>query len=380
MKKKILFFTTSGNYNGGGVMCLVETLKYIDREAIDPYVVIPNSGTTEVKLKELKIPYYIIRSYDWLFPEKILHSFSFKCKRPIQLFVNIIAEIRVYYILKSGKFDAYHLNSLYSNFGVKAAFLLNIPVFWHLREFVDENPWTSSFIKEGRAYEIISKSHKLIAVSNCVKDFYKTKMPNSIIDVVYDGVDLVDQLEKREIINFHHPLKLSMIGGVTEVKGHEDALNSVYLLKLKGFDSVLTIYGRIRDHKYANHLIEIIKKLGIESNVVFAGNKTDMQEVYNNTDLVLVCSRSESFGRVAVEAMYQNIPVIGADNTGTSELIKGNPMSILYKTGDANDLYRKIRDMANRQFDDKDLQDNHRHVMHFSSEESARNLTTALLD
>lgn len=380
MKKKILFFTTSGNYNGGGVMCLVETLKYIDREAIDPYVVIPNSGTTEVKLKELKIPYYIIRSYDWLFPEKILHSFSFKCKRPIQLFVNIIAEIRVYYILKSGKFDAYHLNSLYSNFGVKAAFLLNIPVFWHLREFVDENPWTSSFIKEGRAYEIISKSHKLIAVSNCVKDFYKTKMPNSIIDVVYDGVDLVDQLEKREIINFHHPLKLSMIGGVTEVKGHEDALNSVYLLKLKGFDSVLTIYGRIRDHKYANHLIEIIKKLGIESNVVFAGNKTDMQEVYNNTDLVLVCSRSESFGRVAVEAVYQNIPVIGADNSGTLEIITKGIVGALYKTGNAEDLCNTILTMTQKDYTNQDFEINRKQSYRFSSETSAKNLCKLLVD
>ena len=45
--KKVLFFTTSGDYNGGGVMCLIETLKYIDRTKIEPYVVIPTHGSTE---------------------------------------------------------------------------------------------------------------------------------------------------------------------------------------------------------------------------------------------------------------------------------------------------------------------------------------------
>lgn len=380
MKRKVLFFTTSGDYHGGGVMCLIETLRYIDRDKIDPYVVIPTHGSTEEQLEALNIPYVIIKNYDWLFSERVLHSLSFKIKRPLQWLVNQISELRIYRYLQKMQFDAYHLNSLYSDFGVRAATALKIPIYWHLREFVDENPWTSTFLNERKAYRVIERSHKLLAVSECIKQFYMGKMPNANIEVIYDGVDIISKLRIRNNVTIRHPLRLSLIGGVSEVKGHIDAIRAVSLLIENGVKCFLSVYGRKRSSGYFQLLKEEISRLKVDSYIRFLGNKSDMQEVYNETDIVLVCSRCESFGRVAVEAMYQNIPVIGADNTGTSELIKGNPMSILYKTGDANDLYRKIRDMANRQFDDKDLQDNHRHVMHFSSEESARNLTTALLD
>lgn len=377
--KKVLFFTTSGDYHGGGVMCLIETLKYIDRKKIEPYVVIPTHGSTENKLKELSVPYVIIRSYDWLFSNSVIQSKGFKIKRPLQCLVNILSEIRIYLYMRRKKVDAYHLNSVYSSFGFKAAMMLKIPTYWHLREFVDDNPWTSSFLNEKKAYQTIAKAHKLIAVSNCIGNYYQTKMPNAHIVVVYDGVDFNSELTIRKQMILHKPLQLSMIGGISEVKGHEDALYAVSLLKKSGIDCVLTIYGRCRDNDYFKYLNNIIRKCEIEDIVRFAGNRSDIQHVYEDSDIVLICSRSESFGRVAVECMYQNIPVIGADNSGTLELIKDGIFGLLYKTGDSHDLYQKIIAITKRRVPSKDFNRMHDYSLRFSAIESSKNLSKALL-
>lgn len=59
-------------------------------------------------------------------------------------------------------------------------------------------------------------------------------------------------------------------------------------------------------------------------------------------DVILVCSRTEGFGRATVEAMLAGKPVIGANNTATAELIQDDSNGLLYRTGDPQDLAGKI--------------------------------------
>lgn len=380
MKKKILFFTTSGDYNGGGVMCLIETLRFIDRTLIVPHVVMPTGGTTEDKLRELNIPYTIIRSYDWLFSPSVLKSLSFKLKTPLRYVVNLIAEIRTYRLLREGRFDAYHLNSLYSPVGVKAANILGIQVFWHLREFVDEKPWTSVFLNENNAYRFIeTHSTMALAVSHSVKDYYEHKMPGANIEVVYDGVDFSNLHTVRDTYKMHTPLRLSMVGGVTAVKGHQDAILAMKELKDKGVKFHLSIYGRSRDFAYQKSLERLISEQGLTDVITFAGNQRDMSKVWSNTDIVLVCSKSESFGRVAIESIYQNIPVIGADNSGTAELLAERYLAKLYVTGNSKDLAEKIIETANQNATSELLLQNHNYAMKFDARMCAKRFTEVLI-
>lgn len=380
MKKKILFFTTSGDYNGGGVMCLVETLRYIDRSRIEPHVVMPTGGTTEDKLRELDIPYTIIRSYDWLFSEGVMKSVSFKLKAPLRYIVNCIAELRTYLLLKKGHFNAYHLNSLYSPVGVKAANRLGIQVFWHLREFVDGNPWTSVFLNERKSYCFIEdRAYKALAVSQSVKDYYSQKMPKANIEVVYDGVDFRNLNDIRNSFSINTPLRLSMIGGVTSVKGHQDAICAMKELKARGVSCQLTIYGRSRDLAYQKLLENLIEEYGLMHDITFAGNQTDMTKVWKNTDVVLVCSKSESFGRVAIESIYQNIPVIGADNSGTAELLRERYLAMEYATGNSKDLADKIVEIAKHNVTSELLLQNHNYAMKFDAKVCAQKFTEVLI-
>ena len=62
-----------------------------------------------------------------------------------------------------------------------------------------------------------------------------------------------------------------------------------------------------------------------------------------SSDIVLVCSKSEAFGRVTIEGMFSGRPVIGARSAATAELIKDGVNGLLYDPGNPGDLADKIK-------------------------------------
>lgn len=85
---------------------------------------------------------------------------------------------------------------------------------------------------------------------------------------------------------------------------------------------------------------------GIEDRVVFAGPKSpeaDLPDHYGLGDfLVLPSTHSESFGLVVLEAMASGIPAIVSELPGPSQLVDDGQDGLIVKTGDREDLKRKI--------------------------------------
>lgn len=82
---------------------------------------------------------------------------------------------------------------------------------------------------------------------------------------------------------------------------------------------------------------------GVDKWIQFIGPQSDIKQLYRDTDIVLMCSQSEAFGRVTVEAMMSGCLVIGANSGGTMELVSDNETGLLYTSGDYSDLAAKIR-------------------------------------
>lgn len=59
-------------------------------------------------------------------------------------------------------------------------------------------------------------------------------------------------------------------------------------------------------------------------------------------DVELVCSKSEAFGRVTIEAMMSMNPVIASNTGANTELIKEDYNGLLYNYGNYVDLANKI--------------------------------------
>ncbi len=81
------------------------------------------------------------------------------------------------------------------------------------------------------------------------------------------------------------------------------------------------------------------------------GRSTEIAAVYANADVVLCPSRSESFGRIAAEAMMNGLPVVASDIPAYRELIGEPGAGLLFPVDDVEAAAAAIARLA----DDPDL-------------------------
>jgi len=106
-------------------------------------------------------------------------------------------------------------------------------------------------------------------------------------------------------------------------------------------DVQLSIVGN-HQNEYGAFLQRLTQELGVADKVTFVGYTPNPHALVAESDVALMCSRGEPFGRVTVEAMKLGRPVIGAAGAGTSELIRHGTNGMLYRLGDAEDLARCV--------------------------------------
>ena len=117
-------------------------------------------------------------------------------------------------------------------------------------------------------------------------------------------------------------------------KGIHDAIGAIGRIKKEHNNIKLIICGGVEDKQYKKQLDELVNKLGLAKKVSFTGFIENPIEMYKMADAVLVCSRSEAWGRVAAESMLFEKPVIGFNAGGTREIIKHNVNGLLYSNID----------------------------------------------
>ncbi len=94
---------------------------------------------------------------------------------------------------------------------------------------------------------------------------------------------------------------------------------------------------------YLDELREMVRQFHLEEYVVFAGYHEDIPSVMAAMDIVVMPSRQEAFGLVAIEAQAMGKPVI-ISSGGSSQEIVGveESMGLTVRPDDAYDLEKKI--------------------------------------
>lgn len=90
-------------------------------------------------------------------------------------------------------------------------------------------------------------------------------------------------------------------------------------------------------------LRELASQLGITDHVVFAGYRSDMQQVYNSLDLVVQSSSTEGMPNVVLEALLMRVPVVATDVGGTGEILTNGQTGLLIPPQDIEALVAGMR-------------------------------------
>jgi glycosyltransferase involved in cell wall biosynthesis len=113
---------------------------------------------------------------------------------------------------------------------------------------------------------------------------------------------------------------LLFVGRLVSVKGADLAIEALERLHRRGIDQTLTICG---DGPERKALEEQARRAGLRNSVHFEG-WTDPEELathYRRSETLLVPSRYEPFGIVALEAIASGCPVVAAKTGGLPEAV-----------------------------------------------------------
>lgn len=335
---KILLASTSSDISSGAVRCLLELSMSLIKRNINVLVTIPRHGNIEDELKKRKIPYRYVHEYhSWYTSEKHKGN-NFFLKR----ILNYKAFIQMRYLLVKEEIDIVHENALTAYVAAWAAESLNIPVVWHIREFMEED-LKISFYNQKYSINKIDKSSQIVSISRSVADKWN-KVFSTPMTVIYDGIPISDYFVENKNKD-QNIVNIIIYGRIATPKGQLFFFQGMYkVLKKLHKSSKINIYwaGSIEDNEYYDLIISFINKSDLNNNVEYLGEISNVKEVLKNMDVVAVCSKQEGFGRVTVESMLAECVVLGADTGATREIIRDGENGFLYKQGDIDDFVDKM--------------------------------------
>jgi FkbM family methyltransferase len=221
-----------------------------------------------------------------------------------------------------------------------------LPHLWMVNEFGELDQNLHFFFPFESVIGFIEKySDKIVTVSNAVKnELFGNREDISTIYRSFSQIkeSLPESEDRAPVFDLKDAFKLILPGTISEGKGQLDAVKAaIELVNNRDHNVELNLVGKASPD-YQREIEGIIENADAEAYIRILPFTEDIYPVMNAADAVLVCSRMEAFGRVTVEAMLLNKPVIGTNTGGTMELIEEGRTGLTYEPGNAHQLANQI--------------------------------------
>jgi glycosyltransferase involved in cell wall biosynthesis len=306
-----ILFVTPFSWLYGEALSLLQLVQSLDKDRYEPSVITTGDGPLVANLQEVGIPVQSIKMP--FLSRKGRQAFDFAVSIiPVSLWLSN-------YISKNG-FDLVYNNTLLNPYGALASYLSGVPCVWHVREVGRESSLRRSFIKLTAFL-----ATRLVVVSKSVSELY-TYEEREKLRVVYNGLDpeyfnpaLFDTNAVRCELGIRpgQPV-ISIVGRLHASKHHDDLIVATKRLVEQWQDLMVLIVG---DGPLEEEIKGMVAEMGLRDNCRFLGYREDVREVLAASDLMVLPSEHEAFGRAVAEAMLMELPVVATNVGGIPELL-----------------------------------------------------------
>lgn len=370
MNTNILFFTQHSALYGAN-KSLLTIVDGITKKGWTCVVISSTSGKLNRELDKKGIENHVIPFVPWVYKSdewSILKTLKNKLFHSIRVsYLNYKAARLCSDIIQVNSINLIYSNSSKSNIGHFVSKMYKLPHVWHLREFGDKDFDFKWCYGKRHTERIIDKADCLIAVSHAVRKHHCRREDR--VHVIYDGVvpeshfhdsERLATLEKRDTSHF----VFAVIGSISPAKGQVEAIRAFAdVNKIKPVTMLLLI-GKGDTAE--------LKKMAMELNVIqkveFTGHVENVFEHYQRFDCLLVCSRSEGFGMITVEAMAGRKPVIVKDSGGPGEIVEDGLNGLKYNQNHVELVQKMIEMMEKNAMREKLIENAYDNARNFTHE------------
>jgi len=337
---KVAFISHSAKLEGAE-RSLLDLVVGIKNYGVQATVVLPRYGPLVEELKNNNISVIIHPYHNWL-------GRNYKLIKGLTRFIiNRVSVPGLIRKLKEKKFDLIYTNTLATPVGAMVASKNKIKHIWHARELVEGMDLDFDYGTRRATRYIAMNSSYIIYNSYAVEKKFKPLFENIPGEVIYNGMlDGEPKKRERKVLTPDGTIKLCIVGRMHRGKGQHHAINALSILKSHFPKIELDIVGS-GNRSYVRKLKKLCTTNGLSECVTWSGFTNDVAAVYKRSDIALVCSKNEGFGRVVVEAMAEGCPVVGSDSGGIPEIIEHGVSGLLYKSGRVEDLAKQVSHLIN---------------------------------
>ncbi|PHJ63864.1 glycosyl transferase family 1 [Nostoc linckia z18] len=336
---KILFLDQSGK-PGGAELCLIDIAKPYGQNAL---VGLFADGSFKQLLQQNNIPVEVLRNEAIAVRKESgfiqgLNSF----RQLIPLIIKVIKKARKYDLIYANTQKALVVGAI-------ASFFSRRPLVYHLHDILSTEHFSQTNLRI--AVNLANRFASLVIANSQASQtaFIKAGGRQDIIEVVYNGFELKNyQTNEYDIKKLQQNLELQgkfVVGHFSRLapwKGQHILIDALAQCPPQ-VTAILVGDALFGEQNYVQQLHEQVAKLGLENRVKFLGFRSDIPQLMAACDLVAHTSTSpEPFGRVIVEAMLCEKPVIAAKAGGAMELIEHGLNGFLVTPGEPQELAQMI--------------------------------------
>ena len=144
----------------------------------------------------------------------------------------------------------------------------------------------------------------------------------SKVSVIYNGIDLthIERAAASHEGSAAPGVLLIIVANLIPYKGHSDLIEALGHVRDQ-MPAQWTLLCVGRDDGIRNSLEEKVRSLGLDANVRFLGERTDVEALLKSADVGILCSHEEGFANAILEGMAAGLPIVATDVGGNAESV-----------------------------------------------------------
>ncbi len=356
-KKRVLFLAHSA-LRGGAEFCLDTTLRFLNRDEIEPFVMFPTDGPMAESVRKMGIPVEIVPFSWWMLYEPSWWEWKNRLRIPF----------RVRYLKKfiqKHRISAVYTNTVCLFEGVLVARALGIPHVTHIHEVLEDRFMRPRWFSLPKVVQFYYQ--------NSVRVVFESDSSRKVAEkILHDGkfTELETYLKKSAVVSNSSRLTLADAENYTP-KEAESAWKSWENFGVDSEKWTVLWLGRFSVRKNPEMLLRAVEKLpetvreAVQVLFVGAGPleetlrtqiatrklenscrilpfQEDIRPLLRLAKTLVLTSYEESFGLVLVEAGMFALPIIAVQSQGPCEIILEGENGFLTDADDTQTLANRL--------------------------------------